>query len=509
MNILIRVFEKTLNKFIERNNGKKLVYIMCSMILVMMIFPVLYLSFFNFMCADDFVYAQATHNIWIENKNFIGVLKVLVAAFTEAKKTYLTWGGNYTSAFFSALQPSIFYYRLTFINTFLFVGLFMFSNFVFLKKVCRFYFKLQSYVIYLLFTIIMFLSIQFLPSAVEAFYWFNGSFYNIMGWSFSLLLLTVLIRIIEKNRISVRDMILGIVISIFIGGTAYSIITALFLVLFLLGMDVFSNKNLNIKVKLSIGFIILIFLIASMVSIVAPGNLVRQTPLNQEGILKSIIVSIFNGGSLIISYFDLKIILFSIFLTPFLWTNIKIDKKKYKFPIIILITSFLVLSSAITPTIRAMGTIGVGRTQNIYWWLFIMLYFLNFIYCLGWLKNTLVDSIFQRITLDKQKIICFEIIIVIFLLFTVKIQDKEATSYEAYREILVGEMTTYKAQMEERESLYNDKDIDIIYVDQLIYKPALLFFDDISEDETDWRNLAIIKYYNKKSIALKSKDETK
>ena len=160
MNSIIAYFEKLLNVFIERGNIKKIIYSVCFFFLVVMTLPIFFLSFYNFMCADDFVYSNVTHSIWENNKSFLGIIKIFFSALEMVKTTFLTWGGNYTSIFFSSIQPSAFNYKLTFINTFIFVGFFLISNFFFLMKICKSYFEIKPEIAFLFYSIIMFLSID-------------------------------------------------------------------------------------------------------------------------------------------------------------------------------------------------------------------------------------------------------------------------------------------------------------------------------------------------------------
>jgi len=56
------------------------------------------------------------------------------------------------------------------------------------------------------------------------------------------------------------------------------------------------------------------------------------------------------------------------------------------------------------------------------------------------------------------------------------------------------------------ESLNSDSSSDII-VEEIQTKPALLYFDDVTTDPTDWRNQSMSKYYSKNSI-VKLPNET-
>lgn len=63
----------------------------------------------------------------------------------------------------------------------------------------------------------------------------------------------------------------------------------------------------------------------------------------------------------------------------------------------------------------------------------------------------------------------------------------------------------YNLELTNRYEAIRKNKNDIMYVDKLKNLPTTLFFDDITNDPKDWRNVAYSSYFHKKSISLKNK----
>jgi hypothetical protein len=82
--------------------------------------------------------------------------------------------------------------------------------------------------------------------------------------------------------------------------------------------------------------------------------------------------------------------------------------------------------------------------------------------------------------------------------------DTFGTSYLALSEIFSGEASEYSSQINDRLELYLNKEITIIKVKDLTEHPYLLYFDDITENSSDWRNSSVSQYYNKDKVFIDS-----
>lgn len=147
------------------------------------------------------------------------------------------------------------------------------------------------------------------------------------------------------------------------------------------------NNNSNNKSKdrhKLLYFIILGFLIVSfIINAAAPGNSVRAEGCNGMPAIKAIIMSILYSGAFIGEWTHLPQIVFSVFITPFLFNTARNTNYKFKHPFIAVITSFLCFATQFTPTLFAMGSVGAGRQRNIYYYSYYLLVIFNIFYICG------------------------------------------------------------------------------------------------------------------------------
>jgi hypothetical protein len=80
---------------------------------------------------------------------------------------------------------------------------------------------------------------------------------------------------------------------------------------------------------------------------------------------------------------------------------------------------------------------------------------------------------------------------------------KGMTSLEPRKADLQGTAYAYDMKMWKRYKALQQCRNDICEVKKLKSYPYAIFFDDIQEDETDWRNITVASYFNKKGIKLK------
>ena len=135
----------------------------------------------------------------------------------------------------------------------------------------------------------------------------------------------------------------------------------------------------------------ILFVIAFLMNICAPGNMVRQEEvLYRPGVANAILMSFYYCVEYITEiWFDWTYIIFILSLIPFLWEVVKTvgNKFRYNFPLIVMIASFCFLSAMFTPSLYAMGEAGGGRIFNIIFLDYLFLIILNLYYVLGWIYN--------------------------------------------------------------------------------------------------------------------------
>lgn len=89
-----------------------------------------------------------------------------------------------------------------------------------------------------------------------------------------------------------------------------------------------------------------------------------------------------------------------------------------------------------------------------------------------------------------------------FAIIVTLMAHPNAASLSAAQSLLDGSARAYAWESEDRMALYTNKTLSEVSVSKLTVKPHLLYYDDIKENQWDWRNIATAQYYGKRSVRL-------
>ncbi len=211
---------------------------------------------------------------------------------------------------------------------------------------------------------------------------------------------------------------------------------------------------------------------------------------------------------------NLGIGLMLLFLTPFLVRLMKRTAEKYSFrfpyPVLILAGGFCFLSAMSSPPFYILGESGPLRLRNLIYVNFVILSTGVYAYFLGWLITNkmreeqvtyiagLYDGISQKYTA------AFTLVMLIWL--SAGNSQSYGSSLEAAKELLNGSAAQYHAEIQKRYELYENPEIEVVVVEPLSVKPEVIFFDDITDDPENWKNISTAKYFDKKSVRLSTYD---
>lgn len=489
---------------------KKLIVRISVLGAICILIPLFYYSSYNFMCMDDYSVGADSHLAWVHRAGFFsGIRDIFISTARTLETLYMTLGGNYTTIIFSSLNPVIFHEKFAICNAYILLGIFIVCNFYFFKKLFYQYFLFSKQTVALMLSGLLILSTQWLPSAVEAFYWFNGSFYNIAGYSLGLVLLANLYEIAygpgghKRKTLYMKT----VFVSIIIAGSNYTTIMYLLLTGFLFLLYMLYNKCIAKHIKV---YIVLygIFMIFCFVNILAPGNTVRQGTFERMSMTASIFHALSIGRKMYLQAINARMLIFFIVLLPFLLMDLKKISFSFSYPLVFSTILYLLYSSMFTPTLCAMYSIGPGRTQNVYYWAAILFHLCDFVYWTGWLRK-IAEKERCRIKLFESGnlfLYHFSLCIILIFVFLTQIDISEMTSFKAAKSVLSGEARQWKNEMDVRQEIYWDSQIKDVTLSPLSVTPELLFVDDLAEDKDSFWNVKMAKWYEKDSIALQSSE---
>ncbi len=486
---------------------RKIVLLFVLIALIGSLIPILLISQYNHPSADDFSYGDKAYRAFQATGSPIKAVK---AAAERAAIMYNVWQGTYSACFLMALQPSIWGENGYFMSTVILLFSLIFSTLFFSYKLFVVLLKSDRVTWLIIGLIVTGISIQFVPSPVQSFFWYNGSIYYTFFYSLSLTLFGLMIgyMVSTKKRTTLKHAVIMLPLAVIIGGGNY--VTALVSLLLLL---CFSLWLLIKERRKSILPICVLFVMAAglFFSIMAPGNAVRQARLTMMPPVKAVFESLIYGAKFIAERSSSLPILIGIaFILPFLFLIVKNTEIRFRYPLLVLIISFCIFSAQFTPTLYSMGGTGDLRVQNIRFFSYVWLLIINLCYSFGWFYQKLeifhrdkARDAYQAVIMRVQIKYALPVLVSMAILFFVSITSvnyRNITSVSAVISLVNGEAVQYDREIEDRLFRLHSDDSEVV-LSAINTKPYVLYFDDIS-DPPDWRNEAIANYYGKESVTL-------
>ncbi len=460
-------------------------------IAIVSIIPMIILSFSAHTQYDDFYYSVKTYHAMRDGTSVIG------AAIDQTKETYFDWQGSYSAIFLFSLHPGIWGESFYFLTTFIMLGSLIAATFFFSYVVLKKYFN-ASRVVFLTVTIALLVAqIQLLPSANQAFYWYNGSIYYLFFYALALVLFSLLLILLKTKKLYAK--IICITLSIILaailgGGNLITGLSSLFILFLAIGYLIY-KKN---KHAFAFSAVFIVFLAGFAFNILAPGNAIRQANHTEHpGAVLAVIESFHFSAFQIYEFISIPVILLAVLLFPLLWKMAKSSQLKFKYPLAFVALTYICFTTQFTPTVYAWGGLGEKRIENIIFFSFIIMLLADLFYIGGYLS--------RKTNLDCQKAIDFfkkistvSCVIIVGFVITVfaglnsephfdYINFSGLSSTSAVYSIASGEAREYDEACNKRIEVLNDPSETKVEFDPLPQKPHCLFYGDLlGYDDRYW-----------------------
>lgn len=494
-----------MRKLYERIKSIKLsenkICIILIVVFILEIIPMLLIAQYNFPSVDDFGFGIIMKHALEEQ---ITLRSTVWRIFQEMWRNYIEWEGRFTAVFFNCLQPASFGEKFYVIVPYLMLSLVaiadLFLCYVFFGK----FFGANHREVAIIFIVWFSISIQLVPSAVQAFYWYTGAAAYVIFYSLSIIQNTFLLLYIkeENRRKNILYIILNSFINFLVGGGNYVSAMLILLTYIIVFCAMVINKNKKWK-ALCIPFFMLV--IPFIITINAPGNKVRAAGIS-IGVISAIWKSINFAVDSANTWLNISVIIAIIFLIPILWKIVNCSSFSFRYPALVTFFSCGLYAAQFCPHAYALGTKGPARLTNIIFFSFIFFLIFNMFYWLGWLnkKWEKINDIFS-IGCNGSYSLIFVIIIVIGLGMSCNALRNQfpPTSIVACYSLLTGEAKQYYNENQERLILLRDDSIPDVVLKEYTKKPCVLFWDDGGEDPENWRNEWMSSFYGKNSIIIK------
>ena len=351
----------------------KIISYIALIVLILSLIPLMILGFFAHPVGDDYHYAKEAVFAIRSTGNY---LSIFPAAFKGMIEQYKIWQGTYSAMFLMHLPPHLFgeiFYRIypSFILLCLTGSIFYMLRPLFVSED-----KSLKHAWIATASLISLVCISEVPSCGETFYWYNGSMYYTGFLSLTLFFFGLMFRFLTKKK-TLSAVILCFLAFFIAGGNYASLLPAIIVTA---AVYLFTIIKKDKKAIVTLSFVMLFLLAGLAISILSPGNSLRAETTVGTTPVKAIAKSIIQGGKFFFYWNGILSFASLMLITPvFILTAAK-AQGKIKCPILLMIFSFLALSSSETASFYAQNNSGPARLFDICFYMMILtLFFIYFV----------------------------------------------------------------------------------------------------------------------------------
>ena len=461
------------------NHFQKILFL----VLLIALFPYLYISQFANPIADDYCYS---------------VLGRDTDLWSQWWNQYMTWNGRYASNILVLLNPmvfgSLFVYKLM---SFLQIIFSFFSIYYFLRSVTG---RAFSFLITINASLLLLLLYLFqMPVLAEGIYGFNCAVSYQTGICFSLIYFSFLHSYVYRKYLFHKNVHLVLSVALLVFCLGFDEVLTLIIMGIHLAIAFLISKN-N-KYKFTLWWLFLgICLICTSAMVLAPGNSVRDSYYtDNHNFLHSLLYTFMQTFRFGFTWISNLPFLFSSFLFAAIIISNKekfsFFRKEYFFkPRASVLLLFLILFLCIFPAYWGTKILGQHRTVNVAYFFFILYWFLCIgVYSLKYSERLKFDILFSK----KLQ--------VVFVLLIVGAIATTNNGYDIFTDILYQRTTVFDTQMQDRFIYLSRQENKgkVVKLKPLSEKPKSLFILDLLPDSTNWINDCQARYFGVKSIICK------
>lgn len=493
----------------------KALAVFLTVIYVVSLIPLLWIGWYNYPSADDYTIGNNCRQAWLSGHN---LFQVIWAGIVRAAEDWMGWMGYFTSNFLMALPPSTFGERCYILTVWIMLAMLSFSTVYLLKNIFVKVFHADKYVSHCVIMLMLFVTVQCMVGRVEAFYWYSGAANYMFVHGMSLFFYGLLISAVyDKGKGRTAKLAGASVLGFFTGGGNQ--LTALNVAIVLaaaVGFITFKKKWKGYRFLLC-PFIF--FFLGFLMNVAAPGNWVRAEEASGMNPVKAVFVSFYYCLDYCLGeWLSWPVIVMVIAMVPLFFHMAKKTTFRFRYPVIVVLFGYCVVSAMMTPPLFAVGNIGAARLQALTFTMHILVLTLCVGYVTGWAQKKtekmLPASQEEREESGRFSDSAIWCITGCFLFFgfasllTIIPEPHYFSASSAMTDLVSGDAKAYGDALEKRIEQYHSGEKNLI-IEPLPCEPELLYFSDIKTDSGNWENKGICRFYGLESVKLGNRSDTK
>lgn len=469
--------------------------------------PVLYLAKYARPSGDDYGYSVLTRAAWVETHSLIEVIK---AACKTVQQMYIGWNGDWFTTFLFSLMPEVFVTYSFVIVPYIMVGALILGTSVFLYDVLVKIVGIGWEYAAIFASLLLFASIQFIPSTAIGMYWYVGATHYIIPHMLALFALAFGFRFYRTDR--KREIAYATLCMFAVGGSSFFSSLLVFMIYGVL-MILFFRKKKNILLLILpyavgvIGFII---------QCIAPGNKVRAGESFGFHISDAFLTvwnSLYSGWTTIWSYLEEKTFIFILlFLCAVFGWQALLERKssfRFRYPLLFVIFMYGIYSAMWAPAIYSAVDVSLGPATIVYF-TFLLTSLFSILYVEGWLiellrekgKNARIGRIFLEESEYRNKV-AVPLIVIGILITVVNLNwFGNSTDKRVYDYVSSGQAEDFKRQIESHMEILLDDSIKEAYLIPINDKQGPLMHMPVTEDPEEFTNRVVRDFYRKDKVVM-------
>ena len=466
--------------------------VLLLLLLAASLIPVLLEGRYARASADDYSYGFYTH-FAVQNGQSLPA-----AMWRTVWGNWRTWQGSFSAMALMTLTPCIFSEQLYWLTPVVMLASLLLGTFRLSRTlVCRWSGgDWQDWICAA--ASMLLLPIQFIPSPLNSFYWWNGACYYTFTYGVGLLYLDAFANVLLRPERPRWRLLPGLLCGVFVGGSNY--VSAL-LCLLVGGLLLLASLWLR-RARGKAATLFLSLAIPFLASALAPGNRVRQSGLPSLPPVHAVVESLVQAARDGVHWLEWPVLLLCLAWIPLLFRLAGRCPCQFRWPGAFAVLTFLLFAAQNTPHFYAASTAGPLRLRNIVYLSFYWLLLLNEWYCLGWFRRRVFPRIQGVLRGRRWAMPLWAAALGIAIILCTAVQFPNTLTAGCLRELSNGTAAAYAAERDSRLPALLDPAQTDVRFPPIVHQSPLLYLGDISTDPDIWTNQALAAFYGKASVAL-------